>query len=54
MVPISAWEGTRQDEVLHPGKSEMGMVNTEYKRYLNGFQLSSTDYGGIQYYIKLF
>ena len=34
MVPISAWEGTRQDEVLHPGKSEMGMVNTEYKRYL--------------------
>ena len=33
-VPISAWEGPRHDEVPHLGKSEKGMVNTEYKRYL--------------------
>ncbi len=34
MVPVSAWEGSRHDEVPHLGKSEKGMVNTEYKRYL--------------------
>ena len=32
--PNLCMEGPRHDEVPHLGKSEKGMVNTEYKRYL--------------------